>query len=240
MAACSSTAVITPTDSPGAVMEKVNARNKTIRSYLGNGKLSIDSPEFSGALNIELRISKPDTALLKITAIFGISIGSGLITSDEFTFYNGYNSTAIHGKTNPTNLRRAFRMSLEFSEILNILSGSFGFDRAPSGVIPQGGLENGSYKLHFNTTNGSEEYRIHPDYAAVTRFIERDKKGTVVKDISFRDFRRVSGIYVPYIIRIKKPLYNESLSIVYDRQKLNEMPIDFEFSVPAGVRIHEL
>jgi uncharacterized protein DUF4292 len=240
IAACSSTAVITPTDSPGVVMEKVRARNQTIRSYSGRGKMSIDSQEISGAGNIELRVSKPDSALIKLTGPFGISIGSGLITSDDFTFYDGTKNSAIHGKTNSINLRRAFRMSIEFSEFLGILSGSFGFDRAPSGAIPQGKFENGNYTLLFNTVNGTEEYRVNTDYAAVSRFTQRDKEGEIVQDINFRDFRKVSGIYLPHIIKISKPMDDQSLSIVYERQKLNEMPMDLVFSVPAGVKVTEI
>lgn len=217
-------------------MEKVLQRNRMIHAHVGTGRISIDSPDFSGAGNIEFRTSKPDSALMKISGPFGISIGSGLLTSSEFTFYDGYNNTVLTGATTPENLRRTFRMSIEFKDVLDILSGSFGFSSLGADKTIRSSFEDGSYRITLQNPAGSEEYRINTSYAAVSRYIARDTDGNIVEDIAFKDFRKVAGIYMPFIITVLRPQHDESLSIVYERQRLNELPVDFAFSVPSGAR----
>ncbi|MAT39412.1 MAG: hypothetical protein CL946_07385 [Ectothiorhodospiraceae bacterium] len=241
IAGCSSSGpVIGEKDSVEQIIQKVNARTGIVKTHKGYGQISMDSPEFSGQGSIDLRIAKPDSAYLKIGGPFGMSIALGLITSEQLKIYDGFNNVLREGETTERNLHRVFGMSVQFDEILDVLTGTAGIEPLEGSGAPTRTMAGSAYGLVYSNDFGSREYHIDPDYGAITRIIERDKAGAIVYDISYRDFRKVEGEYLPYIIKVMRPQQDESLSIKYDRQFINERPIDFAFSVPESARKIEL
>ena len=219
---------------PGDVITAVNERNAKIRALNGSGRISVDTPELANSGGISIKLQKPDTLLLEINGPFGMNVGKGLITDKRFTFYNGLDNTVMQGSTTSKNLRSVLRVSVEFKDILDILSGTTGFTRNPGKAVPKGTRRGDEYELLYDTGDESVEYLVDLKYEAIKKITRRDRRHEVVEEISFRDFRKKSDVYLPFMITVSRPPADENLTLVYDRQAINQLPLDFAFKVPAS------
>lgn len=238
LAGCASTPSIDTTKpvDPAEVMRRVDERNAQIKAIEGYGKLAIDSPEISNSGAIEVTLLKPDSLQIEINGPFGVTVVRAMMTNSAFTFYDGLKNTVAMGETSPQNLRRILPLSLSFEDILDMLSGTLGFGMAPQNVRPACVLDGSLYAMAWTTETERFEYVVNLDYLAVQSFIRRDGQGVILEEVSFRDFRRKSGLYMPQIVSIARPGHEESLSLVYDSQVINDLPIEFDFSYPRSAR----
>lgn len=218
------------------VMRLVTERNRALQSLEGYGKLSIDTPEFANSGAIALTILKPDSMQLEITGPFGMTFARAMVTQRDFHFYNGVENTLMAGETTVQNLRRVLRLSLRFADFLDILTGTVDFALAPAGIAPSATLDGSSYTMRWPLGDGSIAYVVDLDYLAVQRFTRRDATGDILEDITFRDFRKKSGMHLPQIVMISRPDREESFSLVYDSQSINDLPVEFTFSYPPSAR----
>ncbi|MDT8322539.1 MAG: DUF4292 domain-containing protein [Bacteroidota bacterium] len=218
------------------VMRLVGERNRSLQSLEGYGKLSIDTPEFANSGAIALTILKPDSLQLEITGPFGMTVARAMVTQRDFHFYNGVENTLVQGETTVHNLRRVLRLSLRFADFLDILTGTVGFALAPADAVPETVLDGSSYTMRWPVEGGSIAYVVDLDYLAVQRFTRRDDAGDILEDVTFRDFRRKAGIHLPQIVMISRPDREESFSLVYDSQSINDLPVEFTFSYPPSAR----
>ncbi len=238
LAGCAGTPVI-DTSKPidhHEVMRLVSERNRMLQSLEGYGKLSIDTPEFANSGAIALTILKPDSLQLEISGPFGMTFARAMVTQRDFHFYNGVENTVAEGETTIANLRRVLRLSLRFADILDILTGTIGFSMVPAGKTPTTLLDGSSFTMEWPKDAGSISYVVDLDYMAVQRYTRRDAEGEILEDVSFRDFRKKSGIHLPQIVMISRPELEESFSLVYDSQNINDLPVEFTFSYPPSAR----
>jgi hypothetical protein len=236
-AACSSAPAIDtsgPID-PREVMRLVAERNNAITAVEGYGTISVDTPEMSNSGSITVKMLKPDSLQLDINGPFGMTIARSMLTSKDFIFYDGFNNTVSEGPTTADNLRRFLRVGLEFSDILDIISGAI---RLPSEAMgqPDGYLDNGNYILTWKDDEGSREYTVDLKYLAVRRYIRRDSIGDVTEEVNYKDFRKRGDHQLPQVVSIARPAKEESLSLVFQSQTVNDFPVVFSFSAPKSAR----
>lgn len=220
---------------PDRVITLVEERNAVLQAMEGYGKLSVDSPEFSNSGSVALTILKPDSMQLEISGPFGVTLARAMVTRTDFVFYNGWENTVAEGETTVRNLRKVLRLALGFSDILDIMTGTFGFGLAPDGIPPVTALDGSEYTLTWRDGEETLEYVVDLDYIAVQHFTRR-VGGIVQEEITFRDFRKKSGFHLPQVITISRPSNNESFSLVYSSQSINDLPIKFTFSYPNSAR----
>ncbi|MBR9979155.1 MAG: DUF4292 domain-containing protein [Bacteroidetes bacterium] len=238
LAGCAaSTAIDTskPID-PREVMRLVEERNTEVRALRGTGKISVESPEFSGGGSIQVNALKPDSLQLEITAAFGVTVARGMLTGESFQFYNGMNNTVTEGNSTVDNLRRILRFPIAFSTILDVVTGTLGFEAAPRDIPPIGILKDNDYVLAWTSEGQSHEYTVDLGTMAVRYYTRRNERGEILEEIHFRDYRRHAGIALPHIINISRPFDSENLSVVYDRMMVNDFPVRFNFSYPRSAR----
>ena len=231
---CSSTRGIDtskPID-PNEVIERVEARNARIQALRGYGTISVDTREIANSGGITVKLLKPDSLLLEISGPFGVGVAKAFITDKDFIFYNGADNTVVQGATTSANLRRALHIAIDFQEILAIVSGSFGFAEHPPSATRTTALDGKTYRITYTGPDDSMEYEIDLTYEAMRRFVHRAKNGDVLEEIQFRDFRKRSDLYLPAVVTLSRPSRDESITLVYDRQFLNDLPMDFAFHVP--------
>jgi hypothetical protein len=221
---------------PEDVISLTRERNAQVRAVTGFGTISIDTPELSNAGNIEVRLLKPDSLLFEITGPFGVRAAKGLITGSNFTFYNGLENTVAEGATTAKNMKNILRLSMEFRDALDIISGTMRIAPRDSNMRMTGKLEDNYYRITYSDANWIEEYLVSLAYQSVKQYTRRDSRGEIVEDITFKDFRKKSGLFMPGIISIERLPTQESLVLSYEQFTLNDLPVDFEFKVPKSAR----
>lgn len=221
---------------PQEIIQRVQSRNNEVKALRGYGKLSVESPAFSGGGSIQVLILKPDSLQLEINGPFGVTVARGLVTGESFQFYDGMNNTVSEGRTNASNLQRVLRFPITFSEILATLTGTLDFSAVPGNAAPIGVLKGNTYILTWESEGQSLEYTVDLSSFAIQRFTRRNDEGELLEEILFRDFRGKAGIDLPQIVSITRPMDDESLSIVYDRMTVNDVPVTFSFTYPKSAR----
>lgn len=237
-AGCASTPAI-DTSKPieySRVMELVEQRNSALLSLEGYGKISIDSPEISNSGSVALTVLKPDSLQLEISGPFGVTLARVMVTCNDFVFYNGWENTVAEGETTIHNLRKFLRLALSFSDILDIMTGTLGFGLVPRNDAPATALDGSAYTLRWKIDGETQEYVVDLDYLAVQRYTRRDADGRILEEIIFRDFRKKSDLYLPQVVSINRPSTDESFSLVYSSQTINDLPVEFTFSYPKSAR----
>ncbi len=221
---------------PREVMRLVEQRNRQVLALRGSGKISVESPEFSGGGTIQVGILKPDSLQLEINGPFGVTVARGLVTEQHFQFYNGYDNTITEGATTPQNLRRVLRFPIAFAEVQDILTGTLGFASAPVDAAPAGVMKDDGYVLTWETEGQSLEYTVDLATLAVRRFVRRGDEGEILEEILFRDFRRKGDLELPQLVSVTRPVDEENLTIAYERMTVNDLPMEFTFSYPKSAR----
>ena len=221
---------------PREVMRRVEQRGAELVALRGQGKISVESPEFSGGGSISVRLLRPDSLQLEINGPFGVTVARGMVTERDFQFYDGMNNTVAEGSSTAENLRRVLRFPITFDAVLAVLTGTLGFDAAPQDADPAGRVDGDRYLLSWESEGETLEYAVDVRTLAITRFTRKDATGLVTEEILFRDFRVHAGIVVPHILSVSRPADGESLSIVYDRITVNDLPVRFDFSYPKSAR----
>jgi hypothetical protein len=224
---------------PEIVIAHINARNSRISSFFGEGKLSLDTREYSNTGTIAVKILKPDSLMIEVSGPFGVSVGKGLVTNSTFTFYNGLENSVAQGNTTAKNLQRILRFPIEFRDIVEVLSGTMSVRADSSSPAPVGILQDNTFLVRYKQERMSTEYTIDLSYEAVKRFVRRDENDNIVEDISFRDFRKKAGYYFPHIVSISRPKAEENVVLVYDNILINDANLDFSLKIPkSATRIH--
>jgi outer membrane biogenesis lipoprotein LolB len=237
LAACSSTPGI---NSSGPietrdVLRLVSERNSAITAVEGYGTISIDSPEMSNSASISVKMLRPDSLQLDINGPFGVTVVRSLVTRNSFIFYDGFNNTVAEGPTTSDNLRKVLRVGLEFEDILDIVSGAIRLPDESLG-LPEGFRDNDNYMLTWKGDTGSREYTVDLRYRAVRRYIRRDKTGDIMEEVNYKDFRKRGQHHLPQVMSISRPASEESLSLVFQNQTVNDFPVQFSFSAPRSAK----
>jgi hypothetical protein len=238
---CSNTRGVDKADGLTApeVISLVENRNARVAGMSGSGMISIDSPEFSNSGSIELKLLKPDSLLFELSGPFGVRVAKGLVTGKAFTLYNGLDNTVAEGATDMKTLKQVLRISIEFRRIMQILSGTMSIEADRAGSVPRGIREDNFYRILYTDKAETIEYLVDLSVESVKRYTRKTTDGQVIEDIYFKDFRKKSGIYLPTVITVERPPAEESLTLVYERQTLNDLPMDFTFKIPASAtKIH--
>ena len=112
----------------GELKKRVNENSQKINSLEAAGNISFDSPDNSGTGWIEVKIKRPDTVFVKIEGPFGISVAAGLITRNDFIYYNVQENKVITGPSTPLNIGAILRIKVSFDDLLDGLTGGIILD----------------------------------------------------------------------------------------------------------------
>ncbi len=236
VAGCSSSrdAVIKHGMTTEQIIRAIEKRNTEIFSLRGRGEISIDTPELSNSGNISVTLLKPDSLLIEITGPFNVGIAKGLVTTKDFKFYNGIENKLFLGSTSAKNIKSIMRLSIEFPDIINLFTGSMSFSHHPSDVAPQGTWKGSEYSIVYKGKDETVEYVIDTDYESIIRYSRKDMSGETLEEVRFKGFKRKSDYYLPEVISLSRPPLEQSFTLVYESQMINERPLDFTLKVPAG------
>ncbi|MEX0602642.1 MAG: DUF4292 domain-containing protein [Bacteroidota bacterium] len=213
------------------VHETVGNNALRLSTMVGNGRITVETPEISQSGSFELTLRRPDSVLVKLGGPFGIEVGSALLTRYDFLFYNSFQNQVISGTTNPANLSRILRVALSFDDVLNLFTGGtfLTADRSSPDEFLE---EDDSFVLVYRDGSGSRRYRVDPSSLLIQRIQLVDRSGRLVAEQTFTRHRSVNGTMVPYHIRMTLPRERRSVSVSYSDVLLNEGNVRFSLTIP--------
>src|SRR5512135_1065837 len=81
-------ALSTATVSAPMLVDLVEARSDRLRSLVGKGSVTFESPEVGGSAFFELALKKPDSLLVRFEGPFGMTVGTLFLCPQKFVMYN--------------------------------------------------------------------------------------------------------------------------------------------------------
>jgi hypothetical protein len=158
--------------------------------------------------------------LVRIEGPFGISVGSALITRDEFVFYNSLQNQVVTGPVTSANLNRILRVRLTFDELLTLFTGgSFlaSDDASPETVS----VEDNQYVFTYKSSDGSRRYWLDPASLLITRIQHLDPSGKMYFEERYEKFRTYGDASLPRFIRVTQHTTQRMIGVTFSSLAIN-------------------
>lgn len=110
---------------PSDLEEYFKKRYNNLKTFCASGNITIESPEFSNSANCKVNIIFPDTLLVELKGIFGISIATILLTNDKYIFFNQIENKITKGDLNSLYENPYLNFELSPKEIIDFFAGTF-------------------------------------------------------------------------------------------------------------------
>jgi hypothetical protein len=220
------------------VQEVMRSHHANIHSMLGEGRISVETPEIAQSGSFVLTLLKPDSVLINLKGPFGIKVGTALVTRTEFLFYNSFENKLITGLSNIENLNRILHVQLSFDDLLNLFAGGTFLEsdfHEPDKTL----IEDDQFVLVFFSPKTSRKYWIDPTSLNIQKVQFLDQNGKLSLEQTFSDFEDVNGFAIPHTIRVIQPTAHQRLTLTYSEILLNTEKLQFTFTIPLNAeRIH--
>jgi hypothetical protein len=215
------------------VQESVRLNYAQLRTLVGSGNISVETPELSQNGSFTLNLRKPDSLLVKFEGPFGIDVGGVLLTRQDFRFYNSLQNRLITGSTTSDNLRKALKLDVGFDDMMNLFTGGLFFSedrRDPDEFM----IESETFVLAFTHKGGVRRYLVDPATMLIGRIQHMDSGGRLLVEQRFSDFTAYGGMMIPRRVRITQSRERRAVSISYSDLQVNTPSLDFKLNVPSN------
>jgi hypothetical protein len=177
---------------------------------------------------------------VKVEGPFGIDIAEALITRTGFIYYNAQENRAITGPTTENNIDAILRVSVNFDELINSLSGSFYFKENSEDSL-NAGSEDNSYVLQVTGENMKKKYFISPNMFVINKYGVFDNNNHSEFEVTYSKFKIETvdsdTIYFPNQIEIHRPDKKQTLWLYYDDKEINKKKLVFHIKIPSSAKL---
>lgn len=223
---------VTPASTLAALVKERSAK---LKSLVGRGTISFDSPEMSGTAAFRSSIKKPDSMLVSLTGPFGIGVGTFFLSREHYVLYSSLENRVITGTPDARSIRSIIPFEMTYDQILDAFSGLFALP-VEIGVPLRYEVVEGRFLLSYQCGIHRCTYWIDPSYLLVTRFEQRDEDGGLVVEAVCSSLTEDDGAVVPKRISVKFPGEDRGLSITYSSLTINGPDPSFAFSIPKNAQ----
>jgi hypothetical protein len=213
----------------------VKDRQNSLRSVVGKGTVTFESPELAGTAAFELSLKKPDSLLVTFEGPFGIDLGTLFISRERYLMYNSMENKVVTGTPSAAAIRSIIPFDLTLEQVIGAFSGSFPFP--PDQQTPQTySVDDEMFLLAFRCGGGTCKYWVDHGSLIVKRYEIRDDHDVLTMGAELSSFIEDGAADAPKRIRISFPVQGRQLSVNYSAMALNDPHPSFEYSIPSNAR----
>lgn len=221
---------------PGPVLASlVKERAGRLKSLVGRGTISFDSPEMSGTAAFNSSIKKPDSMLVSLQGPFGIGVGTFFLSREHYVLYNSLENRVITGTPDAQSIRSIIPFEMTYDQILDAFSGLFSLPEETAFPLRYEIVEE-RFLLSYPCGINRCTYWIDPSYLLVTRFEQRDEADRLIVEAVCSSLTEDDGVVAPKRIVVRFPDQDRKLSISYSTLMLNAPNPPFAFSIPKNAQ----
>lgn len=206
----------------------------SIHTFSARGRITIDSPQFSGNFEADVFARGQDSLLVVVKGLFGASMGKVFIGKERFIFYNQYENQFLTGQKSDFDSTNFLQFPLTLGELQQVFLARDQFN-----ILKKQSFEKQNDAYFLSAENGRFNYRIwfDPDNLLIKRieYLEGDQL------LYFKEYRQYSeknGILFPRVINFVRPAQKQGVSIIFKQIEINR-PIDhqiFEIEVNESAK----
>lgn len=214
-----------------ALVQEHQAR---LRTLVGKGIVTFESPEIAGTAAFELSLKKPDSLLVTFEGPFGIDLGTLFISSEKYLMYNSMENKVVTGTPSVAAVRSIIPFDLTLDQVVGAFSGSFPFPE--SQALQTYTIDDDMFLLSFKCSSNTCQYWIDNRYLLVKKYEIRDEHDALIMDAVSSSFAEEDGASAPKRIRIRFPAQERQVSVSYSSITLNDPNPSFVYSIPSNAR----
>jgi outer membrane lipoprotein-sorting protein len=221
------------------LIKKLEGNRRKVKTFRGTGKLDVETENFGANANFEILIKKPDSVKISIYGPFGIDIAHGIVTDNDFIFYDVLRNEVHKGNDNKEILSRLFKMDITFHDLMDALAGAVNLTdklrREPDNYRQ---LDDKYILIYLdNDRKLKSTFTIDSENLALLNYRLDKKSGGTVFEGEYKDFREFDGVPVPYKNKLVNEELNQQLTIEYRTIKVNT-PIDnLAINLPRDAKV---
>ncbi|MFC2083460.1 DUF4292 domain-containing protein [Bacteroidota bacterium] len=223
------------------LIKKLEGNRRKIKTFNGNGIIQVETPKLSANANFEVILKKPDSIRISIYGPFGIDLAHGLVTRDDFLFYDVMKKTIYRGRSNLAIIQKIFKVNLSFNDLMDAFAGAVNLTEKLRRIPDEYDTDEDSFNLtYFNYKNKTKSlYIVNKEDYAITNYIISNLENDIILEGSYHDFRLFDEVPVPYLTNINYKTENQKLDIEYRNLEVNKKDLKINFIIPKDVKIVE-
>jgi len=204
------------------------------RSLKAKARMSIESPQISFMANSTIHLKKPDSVKIKLTAGFGLGIGSVFLDNKQFLLYNSFENTLYSGSPDSVNFQEFFPVDIRMEDFLQVFSG---IQLLMSFEKEQLTVDENQFLVIGSTNIGTMKYWIDPKKFFVTKYQLINSENKILIQFEYKNFLKQNNVRLPKTIRISQPDKKTRLTLVFSNADVNPRikESDFIIKVPDNV-----
>ena len=227
---------ILPTD---RLVSKLEANRRRIKTFEGNGTITIKSNEINSSASFRIVLVKPDSIYLTIMGPFGMELAQALVTNKEFIFYDALQNTAYKGLQSSDILRQIFKIDLSFGDIMDAFIGSVNLTNNLYKSPDTYQVIYDKYMLTYkdSATENISEYEVDVRHLGILHYLLKNNNGEDLLEGKYSNFQVLETVAVPAKIEVMNRKQNETILIDYKSMTSNKKNIYIDFKLPEDASI---
>jgi len=216
------------------IRHRVEQNYLKFQSLKASAVLGIESPQMNFTASSTIHLKKPDSVKIKLSAGFGLGIGSLFLDNKQFQLYNSFENTLYSGCPDSIKIKDFFPVEIKMEDFLQVFSGIQllkSFEKELLTVDKNQFLVIGSFDY------GAMKYWIDPKNFVVTQYQVIDRNDNIIIQFEYKRFSKNKSVRLPNTVRIFQPDRKTRLTLVFSNAdvnvQLNEK--DFKIKVPDNV-----
>ena len=225
---------------PERLIKKIEGNRRKVKTFAGNGVINIESPKFSGTASFEVKMKKPDSIKISIYGPFGIDLAHGLVSKNDFEFYDVMNNTLYTGNTDAQVLSEIFKMDLSFDDLIDAFSGSINLTDKLLKEPDHYYQNDDDFVLSYdnNTSKTRSTFLIKNDNLALLKYQLDDlNKNSQILESEYKEIELFDGVPIPYKTYVNYFKNDQKLVLDYRKIRINKDLNDLRINVPKDVKI---
>lgn len=221
------------------LMTKLEANRRRIKTFEGNGTITIKSNEINSSASFRIVLVKPDSLYLTIMGPFGMELAQALVTNKDFIFYNALQNTAYTGAQSSDILRQIFKIDLSFGDIMDSFIGSVNLTNNLYKSPDSYQVIYDKYMLTYNdsATKNVSEYEVDVRHLGILHYLLKNRDGEDLLEGKYSNFEVLETVAVPAKIEVMNRKQNENVVIDYKAMTANKKNIYIDFKLPDDASI---
>jgi outer membrane lipoprotein-sorting protein len=221
------------------LVNKLEANRRRIRTFEGNGTITIKSNEFNNSATFRIILVKPDSVFLTFVGPFGIEIAQALVTDKEFIFYDALQNTAYKGATGGDILHQIFKIDLSFNDIMDAFIGSVNLTKNLYKTPINYQVIYDKYMLTYKDSAASttSQYEVDVRHLGILHYLLKNDNGSDLLEGNYSNFEVLENVAVPAKIEVVNRKQNETVTIDYKSMTANKKNIYIDFKLPDDASV---
>jgi len=228
-------ALSTESVSAATLVSLVEARAKQLKSIVGRGSVTFESPQMAGSAFFTLSLLKPDSLLVQLAGPFGMDLGTLFISRDRFVMYNSLQNLVTSGAPTHDALRAVIPFDLTYDQLMDAFTGGFGFPQGAD-TLRRYEIDGGRFHLTYASGDRTTDYWVDPEFLLVTKLQIRNSADDLIMEAVSSSVKEEDDACAPRKVTVSFPGEHRQLAVAFSELTLNARDVPFAYSIPSHAR----